>query len=83
MRATATVMAMLAMVIAPLPPAARAQGPSAEALPPQAQPYENVQRTSLYVPVRDGTRLAVNIYRPATPQGVETARLPVIFVFTP
>lgn len=83
MRATATVMAMLAMVIAPLPPAARAQGPSAEVLPPQAQPYENVQRTSLYVPVRDGTRLAVNIYRPATPQGVETARLPVIFVFTP
>lgn len=40
-------------------------------------------RQSLYVPVRDGTRLAVNIYRPAA-QGRPVAEpLPVIFVFTP
>ena len=30
-----------------------------------APTYPDVVRTSLYVPVRDGTKLAVNIYRPA------------------
>ena len=48
-----------------------------------AQDYPDFQRESLYVPVRDGTRLAVNIYRPADADGVETEKLPVIFVFTP
>src|SRR5690606_3839656 len=51
--------------------------------PAAAQDYPGVERQSLYVPVRDGTRLAVNIYRPAGADGVETARLPVIFAFTP
>ena len=83
MRATVMVMAMLAMGIAPLSPAARALAQPGQTSPSRPQAYESVQRTSLYVPVRDGTRLAVSIYRPATPQGVETARLPVIFVFTP
>jgi putative CocE/NonD family hydrolase len=49
----------------------------------RAQDYPGVERQSLYVPVRDGTRLAVNIYRPATDAGVVVQRLPVIFVFTP
>jgi len=56
------------------------------AVPAAAQPapqYPDYQRTSLYVPVRDGTRLAVNIYRPANASGVETDRLPVVFAFTP
>jgi len=48
-----------------------------------AQDYPGVERQSVYVPVRDGTRLAVNIYRPAGADGVETDRLPVIFAFTP
>lgn len=39
-----------------------------------------VQRQSLYVPVRDGTRLAVNIYRSAA---AASARQPTIFAFTP
>ena len=40
-------------------------------------------RESLYVPVRDGTRLAMNIYRPAR-NGVPVAGpLPVVFAFTP
>lgn len=47
---------------------------SAEVIDPQ------VQRSSLYVPVRDGTRLAVNIYRPTT---ASPARHPTIFAFTP
>ena len=40
-------------------------------------------RESLYVPVRDGTRLAVNIYRPARGSISIAERLPVIFAFTP
>jgi hypothetical protein len=48
-----------------------------------AQSYPDVVRSSLYVPVRDGTRLAVNIYRPANGATAATAKLPVIFVFTP
>jgi putative hydrolase, CocE/NonD family len=48
-----------------------------------ARDYPDVARTSVYVPVRDGTRLAVNIYRPAEGASVASQRLPVIFVFTP
>ncbi|MXO94036.1 CocE/NonD family hydrolase [Erythrobacter arachoides] len=48
-----------------------------------AQPYTDYARESLYVPVRDGTRLAVNVYRPGNGDQVATERLPVIFVFTP
>ncbi len=48
-----------------------------------ARPYPDVVRNSLYVPVRDGTRLAVNIYRPANGSVAVASRLPVIFVFTP
>ena len=42
-----------------------------------------IARESRYVPVRDGTRLAVNIYRPAVAGNETTARLPVVFAFTP
>ena len=52
-------------------------------LPALAHDYPAYERQSLYVPVRDGTRLAMNVYRPADADGVETERLPVIFVFTP
>lgn len=48
-----------------------------------AQNYPDVVRQSLYVPVRDGTRLAMNIYRPANGDEPVAERLPVIFVFTP
>lgn len=40
-------------------------------------------RQSFYVSVRDGTRLAMNIYRPAVDGRVVTTRLPVVFSFTP
>ncbi|MXO66746.1 CocE/NonD family hydrolase [Altericroceibacterium endophyticum] len=52
-------------------------------VPALAQDYPDYQRESLYVPVRDGTRLAMNVYRPADGDGVETDKLPTIFVFTP
>ncbi|WP_317151515.1 CocE/NonD family hydrolase [Sphingopyxis indica] len=45
--------------------------------------YPDTVRTSLYVPVRDGTRLAVNIYRPATGETPAAEKLPGIFVATP
>jgi predicted acyl esterase len=46
-------------------------------------PYHEVASTSLYVPVRDGTRLAVSIYRPAENGVAVSTPYPVIFVFTP
>lgn len=49
----------------------------------QGQEYPGYERSSFYVPVRDGTRLAVNIYRPAGENGLERRPLPVIFAFTP
>lgn len=45
--------------------------------------YPDFARSSIYVPVRDGTRLAVNIYRPASGSQIATDKLPVIFAFTP
>lgn len=51
--------------------------------PLAAQPYPDVVSQSHYVAVRDGTRLAMSIYRPATGATVVDARLPVIFAFTP
>lgn len=49
----------------------------------QAQPYPDVVRASSHVLVRDGTKLAVNIYRPARNRVAEARPLPVIFAFTP
>ena len=45
--------------------------------------YSESERSSFYVPVRDGTRLAVNVYRPAAGGRVVEEPLPTIFVFTP
>jgi putative CocE/NonD family hydrolase len=51
--------------------------------PLAAQPYPDVVSESRYVAVRDGTRLAVSIYRPAMGPNAIEAHLPVVFVFTP
>jgi predicted acyl esterase len=48
-----------------------------------ADPDPDFIRQSLYVPVRDGTRLAVNIYRPRDGAHAVDARLPIVFAFTP
>ena len=53
------------------------------AFPAVASPAPDVVRSSFYVPVRDGTRLAVNVYRPAHGDRAVAERLPVIFAFTP
>ena len=57
-----------------------AQGPSGMA---RSAPYSAKIRTSFYVQMRDGTRIAMNVYRPAVDGKPVEARLPVIFAFTP
>lgn len=44
-----------------------------------AQPYPEVQRTSFHVAVRDGTRLAMDLYRPAVDGKPVEHKLPVIW----
>jgi len=41
--------------------------------------YDGVQRTSLYVPSYDGTKIAVDVYRPTLNGKAANKRLPVIF----
>jgi hypothetical protein len=53
------------------------------AAPVAAETWPDYVRNSIYVPVRDGTRLAVNIYRPASGSKVMQAPTPVIFAFSP
>jgi predicted acyl esterase len=48
-------------------------------LPPPTGPF----RESVYVPVRDGTRLAMNVYRGARAGALLETPQPVIFLFTP
>ena len=43
----------------------------------------HIARSSIYVPVRDGTRLAVNIYRPAVDGRPVDTKQPIVFAFTP
>ena len=45
--------------------------------------YEGWVRSSQYVTTRDGTKLAVDLYRPARAGNAETAPLPVIWTHTP
>ena len=45
--------------------------------------YDGHQRTSFYVAVRDGTRLAVDLFRPTQQGRVATEKLPVVWMHTP
>lgn len=56
---------------------------SAFAQQPDGADAATVLRQSLYVPMRDGTRLSVNIYHPARSGAAIAEPLPVIFAFTP
>jgi uncharacterized protein len=53
---------------------------AAQEAPPR---YSEVVRSSRYVAVRDGTRLAMHVYRPAVNGRPVAEKLPVIFAFTP
>lgn len=72
-RALYVVLACAAVVI---PPIAIAEAP-----PPNAV-YDGWLRTSTYFPVRDGTKLAVDVYRPTSTGVVVEAPLPTILVAT-
>lgn len=48
-----------------------------------AQTEAIYERSSRYVTVRDGTRLAMNVYRPARNGMAVDTPLPVVFLFTP
>ncbi len=45
--------------------------------------YDGYQMTSQYVAVRDGTRLAIDIFRPTRNGQVATEKLPVLWMHTP
>jgi hypothetical protein len=45
--------------------------------------YDGRELTSFYVPVRDGTRLAVDLWRPTRAGVVASERLPVVWMHTP
>lgn len=45
--------------------------------------YDGYERSSFYVPVRDGTRLAVDLFRPTLNGELADEELPVIWMHTP
>src|SRR5262245_20771319 len=45
--------------------------------------YDGHQRSSFYVPMRDGTKLAVDLFRPTKNGAVATDKLPVVWMHTP
>lgn len=45
--------------------------------------YDGYQRSSFYVPARDGTRLAVDLFRPTRAGQLSSERLPVVWMHTP
>ncbi|MFM9899250.1 CocE/NonD family hydrolase [Sphingorhabdus sp.] len=47
-----------------------------------APKYSEFVRSSFYVPVRDGTRLAVDVYRPAINGKAADVRLPTVFTYS-
>jgi predicted acyl esterase len=85
LRAFAKAIGATAMLVLASPYGATAQSPAASAQPAAATSaqFPDVLRRSIYVPVRDGTRLAVNIYRPAVGSRAAAGKLPVVFAFTP
>jgi putative CocE/NonD family hydrolase len=74
-RVSVFVAAVLAALCVPCTAAVAAALSAAQQLP-----YDGFARTSLYVPGWDGTRLAVDTYRPTRAGKIPTARLPVIFL---
>ncbi|MEP7211420.1 MAG: CocE/NonD family hydrolase [Alphaproteobacteria bacterium] len=45
--------------------------------------YDGYQRSSFYVPMRDGTKLAVDLFRPTRNGVVASEKLPVVWMHTP
>ncbi|MFC3068910.1 CocE/NonD family hydrolase [Phenylobacterium soli] len=45
--------------------------------------YDGAERSSFYIPMRDGVRLAADLFRPTTGGKLAAERLPVIWMHTP
>ena len=45
--------------------------------------YDGAERTSFHVPMRDGTKLAVDLFRPTAKGKVAAEKLPVVWMHTP
>ena len=45
--------------------------------------YDGYQRSSFYVPMRDGTKLAVDLFRPSRNGVLASEKLPVVWMHTP
>ena len=45
--------------------------------------YDGVERTSFYIPMRDGVKLAVDLFRPTSKGVAATEKLPVVWMHTP
>lgn len=75
--AAACLTTLAAAMLAIQPVVAQMAGPAGVA------PDPKVSRQSIYLPMRDGVRLAVNIYRPADSGTPTATRAPVVFAFTP
>lgn len=77
--------ALAALLLAlAIPAAASAQEATRPGVYPAArESHDGFVRSSQYVAVRDGVRLAVTLYRPTKAGRVVDERLPVLFSFTP
>lgn len=45
--------------------------------------YDGYERSSFYIPMRDGTKLAVDLYRPTQAGEAATEKLPVVWMHSP
>jgi putative CocE/NonD family hydrolase len=77
------VAATIGMFCTPPGPRAAAQAPPAKQPRLSPEIYTAYVRQSLYVPVKDGTRLALDIHRPVKNGVVVENRLPVVLTATP
>ena len=79
---------LVAAVIATMLASAFAQAPARVSKPGQYEgystaSYDGVERTSFYIPMRDGVKLAADLYRPTKNGVVASEKLPVIWSHTP
>ena len=79
---------IVAAVLAATLACAFAQAPARVSKPGQYEgystaTYDGVERTSFYIPMRDGVKLAADLYRPTRNGVVSSEKLPVIWSHTP
>ncbi|QEH37541.1 Cocaine esterase [Aquisphaera giovannonii] len=71
------------LILLGLPPRARSQAPPAPAVADRAAEFQVAIERNVMIPVRDGVRLAADIYRPAREGRPAPGRFPSLFTRTP